>query len=202
MQDRNKKATTTAVYNYSDIVLTPDMESLLNRGLNFCVDPLKLNITDILMQWRKFERKMRWKEFFNDFEIPNEEKEKNSWKKEIFPKEKSNLPPKGSKNLSNFLIGAKSELLGTKPNKTKSNITKGETEALKVLILMQREKQIVIKPCDKGAGIIICNYNDYTTSCEKHLAATTENGEPHYEEVQRDILDTAKEFVGDFFLQP
>ena len=56
------------------------------------------------------------------------------WKKELFRKEKSNLPAIGSKNLRNFMIGAKSELLGTKSNKIKSNISKEETEALETLI--------------------------------------------------------------------
>ena len=68
------------------------------------------------------------------------------------------MPPKGSKNVSNFLTGVKSELLGTKPNKASSNISKEEQEALKVLDSLQTEKTIVIKPCDKGAGIMICNY--------------------------------------------
>ena len=83
---------------------------------------------------------MRWREFFADNEISDEDKAKAlaDWKKEIFKKEKSNLPPLGGKNLRNFLTGVKSELVGTKPNKIKSNISE-EAEALAILIKLQRE---------------------------------------------------------------
>ena len=82
-----------------------------------------------------------WREFFADNEISDEDKAKAlaDWKKEIFKKEKSNLPPLGGKNLRNFLTGVKSELVGTKPNKIKSNISEDETEALAILIKLQRE---------------------------------------------------------------
>ena len=40
-------------------------------------------------------------------------------------------------------------------NKIKSNLTDEEKEALKELNKLKRERKIVIKPCDKGAGIII-----------------------------------------------
>ena len=42
-QDKLKKQPTSAVHNFSDLVLTPTMEKLLNRGLNFCITPLKPN---------------------------------------------------------------------------------------------------------------------------------------------------------------
>ena len=43
-------------------------------------------------------------------------------------------------------------------HKVSSNISKEEKEALKELIKLQKERQIVIKPCDKGAGIIILDF--------------------------------------------
>ena len=35
-------------------------------------------------------------------------------------------------------------------------------EALLQLLKLQKDRQIVIKRCDKGAGIIILNFKDYT----------------------------------------
>ena len=52
------------VYNYSSIILTEAMESLLNRGLNFAILPKKLDITQVLVDFRKFERSVTWKEYF------------------------------------------------------------------------------------------------------------------------------------------
>ena len=102
-QNIQKKKTSeqiTAIYNYSTMTLTGAMSRLLNRGLNFCVTPNTLNVTELLVDYRKFERKMRWKEFFNDNEDDNSE-----YTPPIFPREKSNLPPKGGAPLNNFLIG-------------------------------------------------------------------------------------------------
>jgi hypothetical protein len=163
------------------------MSKILNRGLNFCVTPNSPNVTDLLVDYRKFERKMRWKEFFHD-----KEDEDNIYIPPIFPQEKSNLPPKGGTPLNNFLIGVKSELTGTKFNKSKPNISESENIALKTLIDLQRKQQIVIKPCDKGAGIIICNYSDYVTSCEKDLNSTSANLEPNYTKITAKDLDAAK----------
>jgi hypothetical protein len=90
------------------------------------------------------------------------------------------------------LIGVKSELTGTKLNKIRPNISNNEIEALKNLTDLQKSRQIFIKPCDKGAGIIICNYNDYVTSCEKDLSGKTPNNEPHYSKITTRDLSVAK----------
>jgi hypothetical protein len=178
----------TAVYNYSDIPLTNAMSKVLNRGLNFCVTPDKLNVTEMLVDYRKFERKIRWKEFFHD----KDEDNNIPYIPPIFHQEKSNLPPKGSAPISNFLISVKSELTGTHLNKIRSNIPKDESEALKTLINLQKTRIIVIKPCDKGAGIIICNYKDYVNSCESDLGSKSPKGEPHYSKIAKQDLEMAK----------
>jgi hypothetical protein len=138
----------------------------------------------MLVDYRKFERKMKWKEFFSGKENQNEEQ---VIVPTVFPREKSNLPPKGGTPLNNFLIGVKSELMGTHLNKVRPNIPKEESEALDQLIKLQKECQIVIKPCDKGAGIIICNYNDYISSCEKDLASKSVDNQPHLAKSQQKI---------------
>ena len=40
------------------------METLLNRGLNFAVLPNKLDITQVLVDWKRFERTMIWREWW------------------------------------------------------------------------------------------------------------------------------------------
>jgi hypothetical protein len=68
-----------------------------------------------------------------------------------------------------FLNSVKSDITGSNYNKTRSNISKDETESLKTLFKLQRKCVIVIKPCDKGAGIIIVDHAKYETSCQKEL---------------------------------
>ena len=39
------------------------METLLNRGLSFTVLPLKLDLTEVLVDFKRFERSAIWHEF-------------------------------------------------------------------------------------------------------------------------------------------
>ena len=67
-------------------------------------------------------------------------------------------------------------------NKFSKNITKEEDTALKTLIRLQREKQIVIKPVDKGGGLTIMDHDDYVGACVKELNSKTVTDEPYYRE--------------------
>ena len=50
-------------FNYSDITLTEDMTKILNRGLNFSIQPIKLNVTELLVNFQKFQRTIMWVEY-------------------------------------------------------------------------------------------------------------------------------------------
>ena len=62
--NKHKIKLLTAIFNYSSIVLTDDMKELLNMGLNFAILPLKLDITQVLVDFKKYERSLVWKEFW------------------------------------------------------------------------------------------------------------------------------------------
>ena len=49
------------------------MENVLNRGLKFCILPLKLDITQVLVDFTRFEGTMIWHEFWygKDSDIQN-----------------------------------------------------------------------------------------------------------------------------------
>ena len=69
-----------------------------------------------------------------------------------------------------FLGAVKSELIDPENrNKVKNNISTEESDALKELIKLQKEQKIIIKPCDKGVGIIILDFEEYMRACHKHL---------------------------------
>ena len=150
------------------------MKKLLSRGLNFCVTPKKVNITEALVDLDKFARKVRWKEHYADDE------QNDDWKKQLFRKDKATVPTDTSKTLLAYLSGIRSEFIGTSLNKTFPNIPTDEAEALVELIDLQKNRIIVIKPCDKGAGIIICNFSDYIESCTAHLNSKTEKTNENY----------------------
>ena len=80
-----KKKPISVVFNYSDLILTEPMMNLLNRGLNFAVKPSSINLSNILTDFKKFERKIKWQEFFSGQENPD-------YTPPIFKQEKTNLP--------------------------------------------------------------------------------------------------------------
>ena len=61
------------------------MANLLNRGLNFAKLPLKLDLTEVLVDYKRFERSTIWHEFWYG-------KESETYEKPIFKNKKSNLP--------------------------------------------------------------------------------------------------------------
>jgi hypothetical protein len=169
------------------------MSNLLNRGLNFSILPLKLDITQVLVDYKRFERSTIWHEFWYGREQIQERK------KPIFKTSKSNLPknytvPEG---LKMFLGSVKSEILDPRNrNQTKCNLPHDQIQAIKELIRLQKEGVIIIKACDKGAGIIILNYPEYMRACYEHLLSVQmdENGEPqqYYKRVEDNMLQIAK----------
>ena len=186
------KQKNNVIFNSSDLVLTKPMECVLNKGLKFAILPLRLDITQVLTDFRRHERSMVWKEFFygKENDIP--------YKPPMFKQKKHNFPQKhrAPKGLYDYLAAVQSDILDPKNrNKVTSNISNEEKEALKELIKLQRERKIVIKPCDKGAGIIILNFKEYIKACMDHLEAKTSTGENYYKEVDDNKLLEAKEKI-------
>ena len=127
--------------------------------------PLKLNLTQVLVEYQKFERTMLWTEFWAN-------QPKQDFKPPIFKKVKTNLPRKHPTpaGLKTFLNGVKSEIEDPlNRNKCRPNLPPEEIQALKKLVQLQKERIITIKPCDKVAGIIILDFEEYMRSCTEHL---------------------------------
>ena len=90
--------------------------------------------------------------------------------------------PKGyttPNDLKIFLSSIKSELSDPRNrNKEDCNLPINEIHALKQLITLQKERKIVIKACDKGAGIMILDVKDYIKACYNHLLSKTASDKP------------------------
>ena len=168
--ETSNRPITSVIFNYSSFKLTKAMTTLLNRGLNFSLLPLKLDITQLLVDYKKFERSTIWHEFWFGRENGGEE-----YKPPIFKTNKRNLPKNYTVpiGLKTFLGAVKSELLDYRNrNPTSCNISPEEIEALSELISLQRQRQIIIKACDKGAGIMILDFDTYLKACYEHLTST------------------------------
>ena len=64
-----------------------------------------------------------------------------------------------------------------------------------MLIKLQRERQIIIKPCDKGAGIIVLDFKEYLRACIDHLEAKNATGRNYYKKFNHSVLEEAKEKI-------
>ena len=104
----------------------------------------------------------------------------------ILKKEKDNLPKNYTvpEDLKTFLSAVTSEIQDPKNRITEqSNLPQDEQQALKELEKLPKEKHIVVKACDKGAGIIILDYNEYVKTCYIHLNSSQSDGNPYYTQV-------------------
>ena len=194
MKNKLKQQRINVVFNESNITLTESMEKVLNRGLKFAILPLQLDIIQVLTEFKYFERTLMWKEFW--FGRDAEE----SHTEPIFKQKKNNFPKnhKAPQGLKDFVSAVKSDIMDPKNrNKVQSNLPDDEKEALKILIKLQKDRKIVIKPCDKGAGIIILNFDDYINACEDHLNSKTPTGEDYYKEINLTDIEKAKEKISD-----
>lgn len=180
------------MFNYSRTTLTPEMIKLLEQGLNFTILPLKLDLTQVLVEYKRFERKILWQEFFHNTQ-PEE-----AYVPPISKSKKTNRPKKHKtpNELKNFLGAVKSEIMDPQNRrKAVNNLPKEEAKALKDLIDLQRKRIIQIKQCDKGSGVFILDFDDYVKSCDNHLKEeqVDKNGNKkrYYKEVNKATLEEA-----------
>ena len=155
------------------------MDIVLNKGLNFCILPLKLDMTQVFTDFRKFERSIIWHEFWFGRDEDNNKEEP------IFKRQKTNMP-KGHttpEDLKVFLSSVKSELSDPRNrNKEGCNLPVNEINALKELIKLQKERVIIIKACDKGARIMILS--------------KTESNRSYYSKVEPCEVERTKKKIG------
>ena len=157
------------------------MNSILEKGLNFCPTPGELNFGDLMSDMKRFHRNLRLKAFFSDVEEPSSNlndshvsdlafypgPETHSGFEHRLFKIPSTFNPKGPPTLEAFIIQNETSLARIKCHSPKiSNITREERIALTELT---SNKQITIKKADKGSAIVIQNTIDYITESKKLL---------------------------------
>ena len=65
-----------------------------------------------------------------------------------------------------MLAVTKSEILDPKNrNKSRPNLPPGKMKALARLIELQKQQVITVKPCNKEAGIIMLDFQEYVKAC-------------------------------------
>ena len=193
------------VINLSSFQLTPDMTTLLSKGLNFCPMPGEPDRYELRRDLDKFHVSLRRKQFFDklpgltttldttdttflqntsseDLDAPfanNKFKNPSSW-----------CPP-GPHNLEAMIMINEMQI-NTMPLRAPGhhNLTRGEQQALAEL---QRANSVVIKPADKGSAVVIQNRQDYIQEGLRQL-----NDVNFYREVDSDLTHQHNQEIHDF----
>ena len=171
---RRFKRTITHISNLRKYKLTPGEISLLSKGLNFIPTPKKEHPAKLLQDILLFDRRLRLKYFFIKIKPIHNQLNKTT---QHYPS--SGWTP--SSGQDPFLESYRSKIIQNtlkeikkKSNKHfKGNLKKEERTAITTL---RNNKNIVIKPADKGGNIVIMDREDYL---EEGLTQLSDHN--HYE---------------------
>ena len=167
------------VYNLSQHKLTEDEKLVLELGLSFCPSQKNFNREKFANDTHAFIRRLKLKEYFHersqtDENFNNKKKEHSIINKDRCPLDWNIKNPhwypeavregrsEGLVDFINSCTKGFSEHIHSKRNKHWNNLTDSQRQAIKSL---SSDESIVIKPADKGSGIVIMNANDYNEAC-------------------------------------
>ena len=154
--------------------MTSEETRLLEKGLTFIPTRDKVNTTSILADLCEWERRMRLKKYYYDKKTQNEPITEDSQDMTLHDKIKARernkifIPPTGrDKNLDLYIDLVKEDILKNISRKHNSNLTDKERNALKTLM---NDQSIIIRPADKGSGIVIMDTDDYIKKVNEDLS--------------------------------
>ena len=144
------------IINLSSYTLFDSEKRLLTKGLPFCPSPGECNLSRAREALDKLHRSLRLTHYFDENGAPSDSYEDESFSHRNF-RPRSNWTPADfpPPTLASFITANNTALTGLHPLRTKhTNLTPAEREALKNLV---SNRNIVIKPADKGSGVVILN---------------------------------------------
>ena len=167
------------VINLSDYPLTESQREILNKGLKFCPTPGEPQMGELRRDLDKFHRSLRLQCHFkkHDESIsdePNVGPYSNTRSLKLSSKSNWTPPPMGPNNLETVVSLNELGLLDTDLNRPKKrNTTAAHKTSISELLA---NKNIVIKPADKGGATVIQNRTDYVKEGERQLSDTVNRG--------------------------
>lgn len=150
------------IVNLSKIKLSATEISVLSRGLTFCPSNGKYSELTLLKDLDNFARTLRLREYF--FDRSDGENAKPSF----VAKHHWTPSAQREENLDLYIRAVQRDVFQAyQSRRTRDhNITKNEQDALNAL---SNRQDIVIKPADKGGGIVILDRNDYVKEGDRQL---------------------------------
>jgi len=155
------KFVSSNVLNLSNKVLTEAEISVLSKGLGFSPTPKELDRSQLKQDLEEYGRRLRLKWFYReseDFEI----------RPRVFKVPSKFNPKNVDAAIEIYLSTLEEKLMNIKSEGSNySNLSAVEQEALRSL---RSDKSIVIKPADKGSGVVVWDREDYLREAERQLS--------------------------------
>ncbi len=169
------------VTNLSSRKLTEAETSLLSKGISFVPSKKHVDLSKIHSDLAEWERRMRLAEYFHS----DENQERKNEKEEYEIKKESRFTPEPGREkwLDAYIEAVKNDILNGIKENGQSNITRQEKQALHTLL---NDSSIIIRPADKGSGIVITDANEYVEKLRNEL-----NDSTSYEKTNGNGLDNA-----------
>ena len=152
--------------NLSSFLLNEDQVILLSKGLKFIPKPLQAKKRDIILALNQFKRRLKLVAHFgrDSLKMPPDPLK-------LLLKPRSTWEP-GDNTMSDYFSNQIKSLENTIGHmsfkQTQQHILKpNEIKALKSL---RKNKNIVIKPADKGATVVVMDRCDYINEGERQLS--------------------------------
>ena len=159
--------TTQSVILLSSVTLSEAERSLLGRGLSFCPTPPRLNAFQLQYDLNIFYRRLRLREYFLDDNSSERHTDHNPFRL----RNKRWMPPKNRQPaLETYIQAVDDNSKNWSNRKGRDNLTRSERKALHSLRKRITEKDIVIKPADKGSATVVMSFEYYVQEAERQLS--------------------------------
>ena len=208
--NKNNKMYDNLVVNLSDHPLTTDQHCLLEKGLNFCPTPREPNLGDIRKDLDKFHLSLKRQTYFNqDVEVsPNNlsnsehflsnpiddgdsSLEEPPFNHHKFRNPSTWVPNQVPASLDAFIICNQRDLAALETKRpAHDNLSHKERIAIAEL---KANKDIVIKPADKGSAVVVMNRKDYIAEGIRQLSDRR-----FYHKLETDLTDDHNKLVTTF----
>ena len=159
------------IVNLSNYALSTTEKHLLSKGLSFCLSPGECNLSNAKFAVDKLHRSLCLAHFFNENDAFPEASDDEGFSHRNFrPRSTWNPPGYPPPTLASFITANNSALSDLPTLKSDfHNLNPSERTALKNLV---SNRQIIIKPADKGSNVVILNTNDYIHEAFRQLSDT------------------------------
>ena len=180
----------TSVTNLSKHELSAPHLSLLEKGLKFIPSRHEVDKVKLLADLSEWERRMRLAEYFNNRDDDTKEQTKDAADKFMVKKKSTfTLNAGRDKCLDLYIDLVKDDVMGSLKKSKKINLTKEENSAFHELL---HNDGIIIRPADKGSGIVVIDKEEYIESLEEMEQSSA------YERTDNDRTEEAHKKVKKF----